>query len=174
VGDDEGSGRDLLTRRWTLAIVGGVVVIVVAAVLAVSLTGGSHTSTPARGVAQRHAAAPGGGPTPPGHVIPRKTITVSVLNGTTVTGLAGRTSKQLAQQGFDTDPKADVATASDQAQRRTSVVYSNGFRLQAREVARSLKVRSVHPISASQQNALGERPSEVVVVVGSDHAAKRP
>jgi LytR cell envelope-related transcriptional attenuator len=104
-------------------------------------------------------------------------ITVSVLNGTDLTGLAGRISAKLVSLGFK---KGAVTNAANQNE-TTSIVayYSPGYRVDALAVASELKL----PATTVQQVAAGTKTvacsfapvgcgSQVYVTVGSDLSAQ--
>jgi hypothetical protein len=148
-----GSARQGLSPRYIALIVGGVIVIGGAAAFGISQLGGdeggSSTGDPA-------------GESPPPPVNPT-TVTVSVLNGTTVPGLAAQIGDEVESAGFQ---RGNVANALDQ-QRTTSVVlYADGADQEAKLVARKLDIGTVEPIDPDSQ-ALGGSAS-VVVIVGMD------
>jgi hypothetical protein len=103
-------------------------------------------------------------------------VTVSVLNGTDLQGLAARVSAELAQQGFR---KGAVTNAANQTQTTSVVAYAApANRIEALAVAQSLKlsantVQAVNPntkqiaCTASAQGCT----SLVYVTVGSDLSA---
>jgi hypothetical protein len=105
-------------------------------------------------------------------VVP-STVTVAVLNGTTVNELAHRTGQRLTVQGFK---EGQLATASNQSVKTTMVGYLPGHRLAALAVAHALKLTdsAVAPAqSASKALACpGTAPcaADVIVTVGSDLA----
>jgi hypothetical protein len=92
-----------------------------------------------------------------------RSITVAVLNGTSVPGLAAQIGDQVENNGFTL---GTVSNATEH-QRATSVaMYSAGHQRDARAVARKLKISSVEPVDANSQAIAGD--ASVVVVVGSD------
>jgi hypothetical protein len=94
------------------------------------------------------------------------TITVAVLNGTQVTGLAGTTGQKVSEAGFRL---GNVATASQSAPRAESVVlYRPGASREARTVARKLGISQIEPVDAASEVLAGT--ATVVVVVGADRA----
>ena len=104
------------------------------------------------------------------------TVTVSVLNGTDMQGLAGHVAQRLAAEGFR---KGAVTNASDQTQTTSVVAYmAPTYRRDALAVAAALKLRraSVQPIEASTR-AIACPPtkactSAVVVTIGRDLATQ--
>ena len=108
-------------------------------------------------------------------VIKPSTVTVSVLNGTDQSGLAGRVSSRLLAVGFK---KGAVTNAADQTHTKTVVQYMPQARLDALAVATSLKLgqTSVQPVDQATRQiacppASGPCTSAVVVTVGSDLAS---
>jgi hypothetical protein len=105
------------------------------------------------------------------------TVTVSVLNGTDMQGLAGRIAQRLSGAGYRQGSKP--ADASDQTQTSTVVAYmTSASRADALAVANSLKLTkaSVQPVDANTK-AIVCPPSQacssmVVVIVGKDLAAQ--
>ena len=102
-------------------------------------------------------------------------VTVAVLNGTAIAGLAGNYSQQLGRDGY----KIDTTTnAADQTHSSTIVAYIQGQKAAALRVASSLALRAaaVQPIDPSTQAIACPPPSpcadDVVVTLGSDLAAR--
>jgi len=103
------------------------------------------------------------------------TVTVSVLNGTNTSGLAGAVSNKLNTAGYQ---KGYVGNfTANQTQTSTSVLYLRGYKRDATAVATALKLRpaAVQPIDQSTQQiacppSSGPCKSTVVVTVGSDLA----
>jgi hypothetical protein len=94
------------------------------------------------------------------------TVTVSVLNGTTVPGLAAQIGDEVESAGFQ---RGNVANAIDQ-QRTTSVVlFAEGADREARLVGRRLGIAEIEPIDPDSQ-ALGGNAS-VIVIVGADQTS---
>ncbi len=111
------------------------------------------------------AGAENGDEAPQAPVNP-STVTVSVLNGTTVPGLAAQIGDEVESAGFQ---RGNVANALDQ-QRTTSVVlYAEGADREAKLVARRLGISTVEPVDPDSQ-ALGGNAS-VVVIVGADQTS---
>ncbi len=102
------------------------------------------------------------------------TVTVAVLNGTAVQGLARRTASRLGALGYK---QGTVATASNQTFTATVVAYMSGHRADALQVARALKLRpsAVQGLidSGTQAVACPQSPcnATVVVTIGADIAS---
>ena len=109
-------------------------------------------------------------------VVRPSTVTVSVLNGTDMQGLAGHVAQRLAADGYR---KGAVTNASDQTQTTSVVAYmAPSERRDALAVAGALKLArtSVQPIDASTK-AIACPPtnactSAVVVTIGRDLATQ--
>jgi LytR cell envelope-related transcriptional attenuator len=119
----------------------------------------------------RQRAAPPPAQEPPAlttPVHPVRPTTVSVLNGTTVTGLARAAADTLMASGF----REGVITNDTTNQQRplTEIYYERGDRQQAQTVAGWLEVglKRVHPMDANARVA-GDR-ADIVVFIGADKA----
>jgi LytR cell envelope-related transcriptional attenuator len=114
----------------------------------------SSTTKPAK-VTRKPAAA----------LTPSK-ITVAVLNGTTITGLASQTADKLQQQGF---VRGNTSNALSQGQQAQSVVeYSGNNSRAARLVANKLGIADTEPVDAQTQAKAGD--AIVTVIIGADKA----
>ena len=92
-------------------------------------------------------------------------VTVAVLNGTTVPGLAKEVGDRVAAQGFRL---GTVANTADQEQQRAEsvVLFSPGHRNEARAVSRRLSISQRQPVDAASQQLAGD--ATVVVIAGAD------
>lgn len=97
----------------------------------------------------------------------RSKVTVVVLNGTTVPGLAATTADKVEQAGYIRGPDANNA---DQQVQATSVLYGPGQKAAGRDVAKLLNVRSVRALDAGTQSLAGANAG-VVVIVGADRTS---
>jgi hypothetical protein len=114
----------------------------------------SNTSTTAKTKRKPVAAAP---------LTPGK-ITVAVLNGTTITGLASETANKLVQQGFQ---RGNTSNADTQGQQAQSVVeFSGNNSRAARLVANKLGISDIEPIDPQTQVKAGD--ATVTVIIGAD------
>lgn len=94
-------------------------------------------------------------------------IEVAVLNGTTISGLAGEVSRKIEQSGF---LPGDVTNYEAGAQ-RTIVMHQPGQKRAATRVARELGGDpAIQEIDRSAERASGG--ADVVVIVGEDLAAR--
>jgi hypothetical protein len=92
-------------------------------------------------------------------------VSVAVLNGTTVNGLASNIGTKLEQQGF----KVGNEDNSNQGQVNESVVlFRPGKSREAALVRRRMKLTQIEP--ADQQSLSQSGGADVIVVLGSDLA----
>ena len=93
------------------------------------------------------------------------TVTVAVLNGTLVPGLAANIGDEVENSGFDL---GTVANSSDQEQQRAEsvVLYAKGHQREATAVGRRLKIPQREAIDPDTQALAGD--ASVVVIAGSD------
>lgn len=164
--------------RGRLALGALVAALALAAVAAgvIILTGGSSNKKSA-GTATNASAnsARSHRTTAPTVVVP-STVTVSVLNGTDMQGLAGQVADELKARGYR---RGAVTNASDQTKTTTVIQYLPHDQRDALAVATALKLRqaAVRPIdSATQKIACSANPlgctSAVFVTVGRDLASQ--
>jgi LytR cell envelope-related transcriptional attenuator len=93
------------------------------------------------------------------------TVTVSVLNGTTVPGLAARVSDEVETAGFEV---GTVANSSDQQRAESVILFAPGHEREAAVVSRKLDIAQREPIDAATQGLAGD--ATVVVVTGADRS----
>jgi hypothetical protein len=94
-------------------------------------------------------------------------VTVAVLNGTTVPGLAKQIGDRVESHGFRL---GTVANAVDQEQQRAEsvVLYAPRHQREARAVNRRLGIGQREPIDPASQELAGD--ATVVVIAGADLA----
>ena len=146
--------RDGLDARYIALIVAGVIVIGGGVAFGVSQLGGDDkpaSSGDGSNAADRQAP------------INPTTVTVSVLNGTTVPGLAAQIGDEVESAGFQ---RGNVANAIDQQRPASVVLFAEGADREARLVARRLSIARVEPIDPDSQALAGN--ASVVVIVGTD------
>jgi hypothetical protein len=153
--DPPRKGRD---PRYVALVVAGVLIVGAAAAVGVPklLSGGgqSGSKAPAKKAGQTGTVPVA---TRPGD------ITVSVLNGTSVPGLAAQVGDRIEADGFTL---GTVSNASGPQRPDSVAMYAVGHQRDARSVARKLSIRAVQLIDAQSQAIAGD--ATVVVVVGSD------
>ena len=92
-------------------------------------------------------------------------ITVAVLNGTSIPGLAAQIGDRVDADGFTLGTVSNASSA--QGQRANSVaMYASGHESDAKLVAKKLGIKNVQAIDSSSQQIAGD--ATVVVIVGSD------
>jgi LytR cell envelope-related transcriptional attenuator len=165
--------RLLASPRYVVLVVAGVLIVGGAAAFGVDqLSNDGDSGTPAAGNSASNAPADndGGGGEEEGRqrraVVPGD-VTVAVLNGTTVPGLAKQVGDQVESHGFRL---GTVANATDQDQQRAEsvVLFSPGHRNEARAVGRRLKISQFQPVDPASQELAGD--ATVVVIAGANLA----
>jgi LytR cell envelope-related transcriptional attenuator len=152
--------------RYLALAVAGVLVLGGAAYGAVQLiddNGGSSSGGGAQKSATRGDGSRGGGGRQV-NVDPSQ-VTVAVLNGTTVQGLAAKIGEQVRAGGFT---PGTIGNAARIDQTRSQVLYRKGEASAARAVANRLGIRSIGPVDSV--NAEIAQSFDVVVLVGSDRS----
>lgn len=154
--------------RYVALVVGGLVVLAGAGLAAVQLIGDGDGGSPQasktsgqtrdRGGDRRRA---GGGTA---NINPSE-VTVAVLNGTTVAGLAAQVGEEATADGFRL---GTVTNAARTDQQRTQVLYRKERRDAAELVADRLGIRSIAPADTLSSELAGS--FDVVVLVGADRA----
>jgi hypothetical protein len=92
-------------------------------------------------------------------------ITVAVLNGTGIPGLAAQIGDRVEADGFTKGTVSNAPPAG--GQRANSVaMYAAGHQRDAQAVARKLRIKTVTPVDSESQSIAGD--ASVVVIVGSD------
>jgi len=92
-------------------------------------------------------------------------VTVSVLNGTTVPGLAAKVGDRVEALGFQL---GNVTNNSDQSRNESVVMYSPGNQREAAAVGRKLRIAQREPVDAASQALAGD--AGVVVIAGNDQS----
>jgi hypothetical protein len=158
--------------RYIALIVVGILVIGAGAAYGVTqLTKNDSTGTSSAAI----SSTSGGGSSSSGssHSHHHKTssldpnsITVAVLNGTTVTGLAATVADKVEQAGFR---RGNTNNALTQGQQAESVVeYSDGNISAAKLVGKKLGISQFEKIDPQTQTLAGD--ATVTVIVGADKA----
>jgi hypothetical protein len=92
-------------------------------------------------------------------------VTVAVLNGTTVPGLAAMLSDQIAAAGFK---KGTIDVFSDQQLAESVVEYAPGHESEAKAVGRRVGISQREPATANSRALAGD--ATVIVIAGADKA----
>jgi hypothetical protein len=92
-------------------------------------------------------------------------VTVAVLNGTTVNGLAASLRDQLAAAGFQ---KGEIDVYADQQLAESIVEYAPGHLAEAKAVGRRLGIGRREPVTADSLALAGD--ATVIVIADADKA----
>jgi hypothetical protein len=92
-------------------------------------------------------------------------VTVAVLNGTTVPGLAATLSDQVSAAGFKV---GTITNFYDQQLAESVVQYAPGHQAEAKAVGRRVGITQREPVSASSRALAGD--ATVVLIAGADKA----
>ena len=163
----EPSGR----RTAIMAIVGGLLLLVGVGFGAMQLLGedddGAQPRRPERSSSRaaraaattrrRRRQARGRAAVDPG------SVTVAVLNGTTVPGLAAQIGDNIESQGFQL---GTITNSTDQQRAESVVLYAPGAEGEARDVARRLNISQREEADPDSQGLAGD--ATVIVVAGQD------
>jgi hypothetical protein len=166
--------RLLANPRYLVLVVAGVLIVGGAAVYGLTEasnddSGGTPASERPTGDAGGDAdqgADEGGGDNNSNRaaVVPAD-VTVAVLNGTTVPGLAKQVGDEVESHGFRL---GTVANTADQEQQRAEsvVLFAPGHVREARAVNKRLGIGQREPIDQASQELAGD--ATVVVIAGAD------
>ncbi len=161
--------RDGMSARYIAIGLVGLLVLGGAAIFGVTqLTGGgdddggtgtSQTASDDSGSSdgQSQPKQRNGGAVKPG------SVTVAVLNGTTVPGLAATLSDEVGAAGFKV---GTITNFSDQQLAESVVQYAPGHEAEARAVSRRLGITQREPVNPSSQALAGD--ATVIVIAGAD------
>jgi hypothetical protein len=92
-------------------------------------------------------------------------VTVAVLNGTTVPGLAAALRDQIAAAGFK---KGMINDFSDQQLAASVVQYVPGHQAEAQAIGRRFGISQREPVTADSRALAGD--ATVIVIAGADKA----
>jgi hypothetical protein len=92
-------------------------------------------------------------------------VTVAVLNGTTIAGLAAQVGEEARADGFTLGTVTNAATTDLES---SKVLYRGGQKNAARAVADRLGIRSTGPVDPISKELAGS--FDVVVMVGADRS----
>jgi hypothetical protein len=164
-GDSSGSGR-----RPILLVLAALIAIAVVAFGVLQLTGGDDSDgggddagLAAGGTTDDGGGSDAGGGGSQAPPIDPADVTVAVLNGTTVPGLAATVGDQIQGEGF---LLGTVTNNFDQERAESVVLYAPGAEREAADVGRRLDISQREAIDAESQALAGD--ATVVVVAGAD------
>jgi hypothetical protein len=129
----------------------------------IDIGGGSDESNRGQRAAQADKRNQGNAPA---NVDPSQ-VTVAVLNGTTVTGLAFRISQEAKTSGFTLGNVTNAATTD---QSSTEVLYAPGQKNAARAVGDRLGISAIAPVDSVNSEIAGS--ADAVVLVGADRSSE--
>jgi hypothetical protein len=160
--------RLLGSPRYLVLAVAGVLIVGGAGAFAINELSSDDPAAPSGG--DRAAPAPEGEEQTGDRQRRRRAVvpgnvTVAVLNGTTVPGLAKLVGERVESHGFEL---GTVANTADQEQQRAEsvVLYAPGHEREARAVSRRLEITQRQPIDPASQELAGD--ATVVVIAGAD------
>lgn len=154
--------------RYIALIVGGVVILAAATLGALRLTDNSNSSSGASADGSGTPAAnqsDGGGRKSSRVNVNPSDVTVAVLNGTTIAGLAAQVGDEAKADGFTV---GTVTNAARTDASRSEVLYRKGEKEAARAVAQRLNIRTIAPADPLSSELAGS--FDVVVLVGADRS----
>ena len=168
----QSSGLASLPPRTLALIVGGIIVLGGLLIFGISSLSGGPEGEPfqvltegATGKAGKGAVEPSTTPGAQTAPLDPAQITVAVLNGTSVPGLAASIGDTVKAAGFKL---GNIDNAPEQAANESAVLYAAGNEPAAQAVAKELDIAQVGQIDAGTQSQAGN--AQVVVVVGPDQA----
>jgi hypothetical protein len=154
--------------RYVALVALGLVVLGGAAYGAVQLVGGEDNAGNATQAAKEggsHAKRESkSNQTRPVNVDPSQ-VTVAVLNGTTVQGLAAKVGEEISAGGFTL---GTIGNAAKIDQTRSEVLYQKGQAQAARAVANRLGIQATGPVDSVNAEIAGS--FDAVVLVGADRS----
>jgi LytR cell envelope-related transcriptional attenuator len=155
--------------RYIAMVAAGALILAGAAYGAIQLTNDDGGSEPASSRAQnregeRDRGGGNGEQRRSANVDPAQ-VTVAVLNGTTVQGLAAQIGEEVRAGSFKLGTIGNAARI-DQA--TSEVLYRNGQARAARAVANRLGIEKVSPVDSVNEEIAGS--FDVIVLVGSDRS----
>jgi len=148
--------------------VGGVALLLAVATFGIlQLTGGDDGATESGkktppAAEDRPAKDPDAKPPAKRAIVPAD-VTVSVLNGTTVGGLAAQLGDKLEGQGFQL---GNVTNGTDQQRAESVVLFAPGAEDEAKDVGRRLGIDQREAVDPDSQARAGD--ASVVVIAGAD------
>jgi hypothetical protein len=143
------------TRYVAVVLVGLLVLGGAAAYGVTQLTGGGDNS--GNGLPNK--------PKRNGSAVKPGNVTVAVLNGTTVPGLAAALRDEIAAAGFK---KGTINDFSDQQLAESVVQYAPGHHAEAKAVSRTVGISQHEPVTADSRALAGD--ATVIVIAGADKA----
>jgi hypothetical protein len=158
--------RGGLTARYLAVVLVGLLVLGAAAAYGISqLTGDDGGTSGSQAGAPDNAGKDGQPKGKQGGAVKPASVTVAVLNGTTVPGLAATLSDEVDAAGFKI---GTIANFTDQQLAESVVQFAPGHEAEARAVSRRLGIDQREPVNPASQALAGD--ATVIVVAGADKA----
>jgi hypothetical protein len=159
--------RGGLTARYLAVALAGLLVLGAAATYGVlQLTGDDDGGNQTQGTPGGDDGNNGAGqPKRKEGAVKPANVTVAVLNGTTVPGLAATLSDEVNAAGFKV---GTITNFSDQQLAESVVQYAPGHQAEAKAVSRRLGIAQREPVNPSSQALAGD--ATVIVIAGADKA----
>jgi hypothetical protein len=152
--------------RYLALALGGLVILAGAGFGAVQLLDDNQSSPSQTRAAKTRDRESGGGTSSSGATnVNPSSVTVAVLNGTTIAGLAAVVGEEARGDGFTL---GTVTNAAQTNQAKSEVLYRNGQKNAAAAVARKLKINATKPVDPLSADLAGS--FDVVVLVGADRS----
>jgi hypothetical protein len=162
--------RLLASPRYLVLAIAGVLILGGGAAFGVSQLTKSDSGTSGGAPAAQSGGSSSSGSKPSGgtsssstKAIDPKKVTVAVLNGTTVPGLAAQLGDKIQGFGFQL---GNVTNGTDQQRAESAVLYAPGHAREAAAVARRLNIGQRERIDSQTQGLAGD--AAVVVIAGID------
>jgi hypothetical protein len=115
----------------------------------------------ARAAAKEHATMPAKPATPKRAVLPRRQVTVTMLNGNGVSGAAASTASRVRARGYKI---RKVGNAPRSGYGRSVVMYRADYRPEALRLARDLHIALVSPLDGLRVRSFAG--AKLAVVIG--------
>jgi hypothetical protein len=157
--------RRIGTRYVAIVLVGVLVLGGAAAYGVTQLTGDDSGDSPRAAQADGTGKNGSGKPKRNGAAINPASVTVAVLNGTTVPGLAATLSDQVGAAGFKV---GTITNFYDQQLAESVVQYAPGHEAEAKAVSRRTGITQREPVNPSSRALAGD--ATVIVIAGADKA----
>jgi hypothetical protein len=153
------AGRYIAIILVGIAVVGGGVAFGITQLSKDDSAGGTEKAAKSDGAGSKKAEEAKPAPVKPGDV------SVTVLNGTVVTGLAHNIGTRLSSEGFQLE---NQLTATEGGVAESVVLFKPGANREAQLVAKELDISQIEPADSNATAQGGN--AEVIVLVGADLA----
>jgi LytR cell envelope-related transcriptional attenuator len=151
--------------RYIALAAGGLVILAGAGFGAIQLLDEDQSSSSSPNRVSKERERRDGGSSSSAPSVNPSSVTVAVLNGTTIAGLAALVGEEARGEGFTL---GTVTNAAQTNQAKSEVLYRNGQKNAAATVARRLKIGATKPVDPLSADLAGS--FDVVVLVGADRS----